>query len=103
MMEMMVNDGNDGKHTIFVTVGKISKETGIPRNQIYKDILSGELPAIKRGKSYYIFDTEASKYISRLVYESKGEKYDFLKTISPDEFNKLLVEVMTNDKSKNKS
>lgn len=97
-------DGNG--QTIFVTVKQLATETGLPRNQIVKDIHSGKLPAMKRGKSYYIYSTEASQYIINLAMESRGipqNKYDFVKNIDPLEFSKLMMEVMVNDKSKDKS
>ena len=103
----------DGQHKVFVTVNQLSKETGLPRNQITKDIKSGKLPAMKRGKSYYIYSTDSSKYIYDLVCEARGldegrkETLNFLAGVDPLILTKVLSQVeeggILDDKSENKS
>ena len=57
---------------IFTTPMKISKETGLPYKQILSDIHSNVLPAFRKGNSYYIYSTDASKYIFNLVCTARG-------------------------------
>lgn len=104
--------GGNGQPKIFLTVNQLSKEIGLPRNQIIKDIKSGRLPAMKRGKSYYIYSTDSSKYIYDLVCEARGlddnrkETLEFLAGVDPIILTKVLSQVeggILNDKSKDKS
>lgn len=97
---------NEEHSVVFVTVNQIARETGLPRNQILKDIKSGRLPALKKGNSYYIYNTDSSKYIYDLVCEARGvksETYDFLTGVDPIVLTKALLEVqggIVDDKSK---
>lgn len=101
-MDMMERDGQP---KIFVNVNQLSKETGLPRNQITKDIHSGILPAFKRGKSYYIYTTDASKYIFNLVCKARGidpDKYSFLVGIDMVQILEAIEKGLdNNDKFKN--
>jgi len=90
---------NDGK--IFTTIKEISKESGIPYRQILNDINNRVLPAIKKGKSYYIYTTDASDYYYKLVCQARGqdpEKYRSL--LNGDIVNQVIGSVLNNDKSK---
>lgn len=99
----MVMIGSDETNSIFVTPKTLSKETGFPYQQILNDIKSGKLPAIRRGKSYYIYNQDSSKYIFDIVCKARGldpNKYSSLIGIDEVTLIEGLRKKVNNDKSK---
>ena len=101
-----MNSDEQQFETEFVTPNKLSKLLGMPRNQVMKDIHSGRLHAFKRGKSYYVYSTDARKYIFDLICEARGQKpgdYDFLLGLDGYQLVQAFVKegAKINDKSKN--
>jgi hypothetical protein len=97
----------ENTQTLFVTIKQLEKETGIKRNQIVKDIHSGRLPHIKRGHYYYIYRSDASRYIYELVCEARHvnpDEYSFLRDTDSELLEQVLKSVLgemkENDKSK---
>ncbi len=96
MMEPMEPMGCDGtkNETIFISLSQLVKETGLPKNQILKDIHSGRLPAFRRGKSFYVYTKDSSRYIYELVCEAKGidpKKYDSLLNMEEELLKELII------------
>ena len=105
------------ENPIFVSITNISEQTGLPYGQVLKDVHNGTLKAMKRGKSYYIYNTDANDYIFNLVCNARGidpskakelcTKYDMLSTLDSNVFIKMTMDTLkemnnTNDKLKDK-
>ena len=101
--------GSDGKNsnTVFVTIKQIVNDTGLPYKRIYNDVKTGVLPAVKKGKSYYIYIADIQDYYYKLTCEARKQDPDRYKclwdpsTVMTAILNVNDKEVKKDDKPKN--
>lgn len=89
MEGMEVKEIKEDKTKLVTTIKEIASDIGIPYKQVYNDVKSGKLRAVRRGRTYYISTDDAGRYIYEFYCELKG-----IKPVSSDKMNILLDTIM---------
>jgi excisionase family DNA binding protein len=63
----------DGDEDQLLTVGEICDAMRVSNMTVYRLIRSGELPAIRLGKTYRVLESEVERYLSGLLVMVEGE------------------------------
>ena len=91
------------KETIFISLTQLSEETGISKSVFRKEILNGNLPAVKIGCKYFIYKQDSDNFIFNLVCKARKvdpEKYmSLMKQETTDVVKEITGKEETNDKS----
>ena len=91
--------GSNG--TIFMTIHELMTESGLPYKRIYNDIKSKKLKAVKQGKSYYIYTTDANEYIFNLICEARGvDPNQYRRFVGMDQITRALINEQMKEWSK---
>ncbi|TMK47492.1 MAG: helix-turn-helix domain-containing protein [Actinobacteria bacterium] len=63
----------DGDEDQLLTVGEVCDAMRVSNMTVYRLIKSGELPAIRLGKTYRVLESEVERYLSGLLVMVEGE------------------------------
>lgn len=62
-----------GDEDQLLTVGEVCAAMRVSNMTVYRLIKSGELPAIRLGKTYRVLESEVERYLSGLLVMVEGE------------------------------
>jgi len=63
----------DGEEDQLLTVREVCDAMRVSNMTVYRLIKSGELPAIRLGKTYRVLESEVERYLSGLLVMVEGE------------------------------